>query len=78
MPKISKLENHLTTKQIHQKYVKSQHSQEKKHALSLIAAGGVTNTVGKEIGMSSGCVNETVHRYNQGEVAEVKISTISF
>lgn len=74
MPKILKLESHLTAKQIHRKYVSCQHSQEKKrwHALSLIAAGGVANTVAKQLGMSSGWISETVHRYNAGGVAGVK------
>jgi transposase len=73
MPKILKLENHLTPKQIQRKYVSCRHSQEKKrwHALSLIAAGGVANTVAKEIGMSSGWISETVDRYNQGGVEGV-------
>jgi transposase len=74
MPKILKLESHLTPKQIQRKYVSCQHSQEKKrwHALSLIAAGGVANTVAKEIGMSSGWISETVRRYNEGGVHGVK------
>jgi transposase len=74
MPKILKLESHLSAKQIQRKYVKCQHSQEKKrwHALSLIAAGGVANTVAKELGMSSGWISETVQRYNAEGVAGVK------
>lgn len=74
MPKILKLESHLTAKQLQRKYVTCQHSQEKQrwHALSLIAAGGVANTVAKEIGMSSGWISQTVRRYNAEGVAGVK------
>lgn len=74
MPKILKLENHLTAKQIRRKYLTCQHSQEKKRwqALSLIAAGKVANTVAKEIGMSSGWISQTVRRYNQGGVVGVQ------
>lgn len=74
MPKILKLENHLTEKQIRRKYLSCQHSQEKKRwqALSLIAVGKVANTVAKELGMSSGWISETVHRYNAEGVAGVK------
>ena len=74
MPKILKLENHLTEKQIRRKYLSCQHSQEKKRwqALSLIAVGKIANTVAKELGMSSGWISETVRRYNAEGVAGVK------
>jgi len=74
MPKILKLENHLTEKQIRRKYLSCQHSQEKKRwqALSLIATGKVANTVAGELGMSSGWISKTVHRYNEEGVAGVK------
>lgn len=74
MPKKLTLENHLTEQQLRGKYLRCQHSQEKKRwqALSLIAAGKVANSVAKELGMSSNWISETVHRYNAGGVAGVK------
>lgn len=74
MPKILTLKNHLTKEQLRRKYVNCQHSQEKKRwqALSRMAEGKVASAVATELGMSANWISKTVHRYNEGGVAEVK------
>lgn len=74
MPKILTLKNHLTKKQLRNKYLKCQHSQEKKRwqALSLMAEGKIASAVASEIGMSANWMSETVHRYNEEGVVGVK------
>lgn len=74
MPKILKLENHLTAQELYQKYRRSRHPQEKLRwqALSLIAKGAVANQTAKKLGRSSGWISETVRRYNEGGAAAVK------
>lgn len=74
MPKKLTLENHLTTEQLKRKYLRCQHSQEKKrwHGLYLMAQGTVASQAAKELGMSANWISETVNRYNQGGVAGVK------
>ena len=74
MPKILTLKNHLTKKQLRGKYLRCQHSQEKKRwqALSLMADGKVARAVATDLGMSAEWISNTVHRYNEGGVAGVK------
>ncbi len=74
MPKKLILGNHLTQQQLRRKYLRCQHSQEKKRwqGLSLIAAGGVAAHVADQLGMSRNWISETVQRYNTGGVEGVK------
>jgi len=74
MPKILTLKNHLTEQQLRRKYLRCQHSQEKKRwqALSLMASGKRASEVAVELGMSSNWMSETVHRYNEEGVVGVK------
>jgi transposase len=74
MPKFLTLKNHLTEKQLRRKYLRCQHSQEKKRwqALSLMASGKRASEVASELGMSPNWISETVARYNQGGVEGVK------
>lgn len=74
MPKILTLKNHLTENQLRRKYLKCQHSQEKKRwqALSIMASGKRASEVATELGMSANWMSKTVHRYNEGGVEGVK------
>ncbi len=74
MPKILTLEKHLTSKQLHRKYVSCQHSQEKMRwqALSLIAEDEIANQVAQKLNRSSSWISKTVRRYNEDGVLGVK------